>query len=188
MSSLFRSTMNTRYLPGQTKYIRTDIPYNLTKDEIDWLYEHNFTTVIDLRQTFEFKEDGSILEKDPRFTVYNMPVTLTKFQPMTMDELTEVYKNMLDDNLTMILDFIMNAKTNVIFYCWTGKDRTGVIAAMILRRLGIDKDTIMSDYMASMENEYDFLVEYTKKNPDRPLEVLLPNEQFLEPVLNSPIR
>ena len=182
-SSLLKSTMNTRFLPGQTKYIRTDLPYKLTKDEIDFLYENNFTTVIDLRTTDEFKSDGSILEQDKRFTVYNMPITLKNLFPMTFDELKQEYIDMVDKNLSMILDFMMSAKTNVIYYCWTGKDRTGVISAMLLKRLGYDKNTIIADYMESMANEYDFLVEHNRLHPDRPMEVLLPNENLIIPII-----
>ena len=49
MSSLLKSTRNTRALPtGTMRYIRSDAPTNLTEEEIQWLLDNNITTVIDL--------------------------------------------------------------------------------------------------------------------------------------------
>lgn len=49
MSSLLKSTRNTRALPtGTMHYIRSDAPTNLTEEEIQWLLDNNITAVIDL--------------------------------------------------------------------------------------------------------------------------------------------
>ena len=54
MSSLLKSTRNTRALPtGTMRYIRSDVPTNLTDEEIQWLLDNNITTVIDLRSEEE---------------------------------------------------------------------------------------------------------------------------------------
>lgn len=54
MSSLLKSTRNTRALPtGTMRYIRSDAPTNLTDEEIQWLLDNNITTVIDLRSEEE---------------------------------------------------------------------------------------------------------------------------------------
>jgi protein-tyrosine phosphatase len=34
-----------------------------------------------------------------------------------------------------------------VFYCAAGKDRTGIVAALILRALGVDDEDIVADYM-----------------------------------------
>ena len=50
MGSLLRSTRNTRALPtGSLRYIRSDVPDNLTDTEIRWLLDNQITTVVDLR-------------------------------------------------------------------------------------------------------------------------------------------
>lgn len=38
-----------------------------------------------------------------------------------------------------------------VFHCWSGKDRTGLTAAMLLDLLGVDDDDIGADYERSME-------------------------------------
>ena len=54
MGSLLRSTRNTRALPtGSLRYIRSDVPDNLTDTEIRWLLDNQITTVVDLRSDEE---------------------------------------------------------------------------------------------------------------------------------------
>ena len=51
MSSLLKSTLNTRALPtGDLRYIRSDFPGNLSDDEVLWLVNNNITTIVDLRE------------------------------------------------------------------------------------------------------------------------------------------
>ena len=56
MSSLLKSTLNTRALPtGNLRYIRSDYPGNLSKEEVNWLLNNNVVTVIDLREEKEYQ-------------------------------------------------------------------------------------------------------------------------------------
>ena len=48
------------------------------------------------------------------------------------------------DAFQILLD---NKDGAVLFHCAQGKDRTGTLAAMILYVLGVDRDTIMEDYL-----------------------------------------
>ncbi|MEX2229235.1 MAG: tyrosine-protein phosphatase [Dehalococcoidia bacterium] len=45
-----------------------------------------------------------------------------------------------------------------LFHCVTGKDRTGVLAALVLDALGVDEETILTDY-AESRRAMDLLVE-----------------------------
>ena len=38
----------------------------------------------------------------------------------------------------------------VLFHCAAGKDRTGVLAALLLRLLGVSEDDVVADYLASI--------------------------------------
>jgi protein-tyrosine phosphatase len=37
----------------------------------------------------------------------------------------------------------------LIYHCWAGKDRTGVMTALLLTLLGVDRQTVIDDYMLS---------------------------------------
>lgn len=78
--------------------------------------------------------------------------------------------------MDMIVQRIMDAKSNVLFFCGAGKDRTGVVSAIILKRLGYDDQTIIEDYMKSKENLLDFLTDYVKKHPQVDINTIIPNE------------
>ncbi len=42
---------------------------------------------------------------------------------------------------------LLQHPTPVVFHCSAGKDRTGFAAALLLSALGVDRDTIMQDYL-----------------------------------------
>lgn len=45
------------------------------------------------------------------------------------------------------LRHLLSHPTPVVFHCTAGKDRTGLAAALLLSALGVDRDTIMQDYL-----------------------------------------
>lgn len=92
---------------------------------------------------------------------------------------------MLDGQMEIIIDTIMHAKTNVLFFCTAGKDRTGVVSAVILKRLGYDDEIIIDDYMKSKENLMDMLVSYVKMHPEVDLEIIIPRRENIETVLEN---
>ena len=46
-----------------------------------------------------------------------------------------------------IIHTIMDAKSSVMYFCGAGKDRTGVVSAIILKKLGCDDQMIIDDYI-----------------------------------------
>ena len=159
MASLFKTTFNTRWLPtGDHRYIRTDYPGELTDEEVEWLRSHNVLTVVDLRKEEEYSKLPCRLENEKSFTYYHLPVSGGDVVPKTPEDIIKAYLFMIDKDLDNIVDTILNAKTGVIYFCASGKDRTGVTSAAILRRLGFDDKTIIDDYMISRAN----LIEYAR--------------------------
>ena len=65
MSSLFKSTKNTRQLiKGDSRFIRSDVPVSLTAEEIKWLEDEDVVTVIDLREESEQQAKPCLLKND----------------------------------------------------------------------------------------------------------------------------
>jgi protein-tyrosine phosphatase len=46
-----------------------------------------------------------------------------------------------------LFELLLQGRRRVLIHCAVGKDRTGVAAALILSALGVDRDTIMEDYL-----------------------------------------
>lgn len=84
-----------------------------------------------------------------------------------------------------ILDTILNAPSNVIYFCTAGKDRTGVVSALLLRRLGVSEDVIVEDYMKSKKNLLDMLTAYVKNHPEVDIDIIIPHEENIRKVLSK---
>ena len=184
MSSLLKSTLNTRALPtSNLRYIRSDYPGNLSKEEVNWLLKNNVVTVIDLREEKEYQKNICILESEPGFSYCHLPVTGGADIPASVEEVADIYLGMLDEKMNRIISTILKAGTNVLFFCTAGKDRTGVVSAVLLKRLGFGDDVIIEDYMKSKDNLFNYLTTYVESHPEVDIGILIPNEDNIRKVL-----
>lgn len=90
---------------------------------------------------------------------------------------------MIDEKMDTIIDTIMNAESNVMYFCTAGKDRTGVVSAMILKRLGFSDEVIIDDYMESKDNLMEMLTAYVSLHPEVDIEIIIPHRENMEQVL-----
>lgn len=186
MASLFQSTKNTRYLPASNeRYIRSDVPDQLSSKEKDWLYENNYRTVIDLREKRETEERKCSLQGDSRFHYRNLPVTGGSKIPESPCMVAESYIKMVDDKMWEIIDAIEHADSRALFFCSAGKDRTGVVSALLLLRMGAARETVVEDYAASAENLKGALEAYAEQNPDIDFDVITPRKEYMEEFLDN---
>ena len=186
MSSLFVSTLNTRALPtGSLRYIRSDYPGNLSENEVNWLFENDIRTIVDLREEKEYLLQPCKLEEIEGFTYHHLPVTGGGDTPKSPAAVTETYLGMLDDQMDKIIDTIMNAKSNVMYFCGAGKDRTGVVSAIILKKLGYSDQVILNDYMETKDNLMGFLTSYVEEHPEVDINILIPNPDNIRRVLEA---
>lgn len=77
----------------------------------------------------------------------------------------EVYVNIVRnyrDEYKLFFNLLAEKEhTPLLFHCSAGKDRTGIGAALFLASLGVDRETIMQDYLLSNEclkGKYDFIL------------------------------
>lgn len=184
MCALLQSTLNTRALPtGDFRYIRSDYPGGLTTSEVQWLLQNNVATIIDLREEKEYRAKPCILESEPGFTYYHLPVTGGGDTPKSPEAVATTYLGMLDEQMEKIIRTILEAKTNVMYFCSAGKDRTGVVSAILLKRLGYSNQEIIKDYMQTKDNLMGFLTEYVKSHPEVDINIIIPNEDNIKKVL-----
>lgn len=184
MSSIFMNTLNTRpILENSLKYIRSDVPNQISEDEKNWLFQNNITTIVDLRTDEERIRKECPLSKDKRFGYYCMPVTGGNAIPKSVDDVSKSYIQMVDVKLCEIVNFMMNANSNVLYFCNAGKDRTGVISAILLWKAGMKVEYIIDDYMKSKPNLKDMLENYAKQNPEVDINVITPNERYIKEFL-----
>lgn len=186
MSSLLKSTLNTRALPtGTMRYIRSDVPLNLSNEEIKWLSDNNITTLVDLRSDEEVAKRPCSLALKDGFNYRHLPVTGGGAVPKSLEDLHTMYLQMADKQMEKIVDTIMSAKSNVLYFCTAGKDRTGVVSAVLLRKLGYSDEVIIEDYMKSKDNLIDMLMEYVKVHPEVDIGIITPREENMRRLLRA---
>jgi len=183
MGSLFAGTNNTRILLGgnitSTRYIRSDLPNNLTDNDIAWLKIHNFSKIIDLRSLEEIKENPSIFADRKDFCYKHMPVTGNGVIPANKNLVVDSYSEMVDNNLFQIIDEIERSDKNTMYFCTAGKDRTGIVSALLLKRANTNEESIVSDYMQSYENLKAVIQKVVRINKDIDIEILTPKEEYI---------
>lgn len=177
---------NTRALPtGTMRYIRSDVPEHLTAGEIQWLLDHNVTTIVDLRSDEEVVRKPCCLKGRDGFRYVRLPVTGGGDIPKSREHLHIMYRQMVDEKMDQIIDTIMNAGSNVMYFCTAGKDRTGVVSAVILKRLGFPDEVIIDDYMQSKDNLMDMLLAYVSAHPEVDIKIIVPHRENMAHLLKQ---
>ena len=146
---------------------------DLSIDDQNVLIENNIKTIVDLRglDEREAKPDTKINGID------NLSIPLSVigdakpivYKGLKLPDLIDCYHQLvameLKETWGKIFDLLINSEGGVLFHCSQGKDRTGVVVAMILTTLGVDKETIFKDYLLTNEKPVFF------GNQDMPKEV-----------------
>ena len=186
MASLLTFTLNTRWLrEGCTRYLRSDVPDRLSEKDILWLLEHDIRTVIDLRSQPETEKRPCPLKNHPDFTYYHRPVSNGDIVPLCPEDVPRSYHNMVNGQMAEILTIAESAPTGVLYFCNADKDRTGVLSALLLRRMGASRQEIIDNYLITAENLREMLAEFVAKRPELSLNVVMPRAWYMEMFLDD---
>ena len=186
MASLLTFTLNTRWLrEGCTRYLRSDVPGRLSEKDILWLLEYDIRTVIDLRSQPETEKRPCPLKNHPDFTYYHRPVSNGDIVPLCPEDVPRSYHNMVNGQMAEILTIAESAPTGVLYFCNAGKDRTGVLSALLLRRMGASRQEIIDNYLITAENLREMLAEFVAKRPELSLNVVMPRAWYMEMFLDD---
>lgn len=114
--------------------------------------------VLDLRSDWEIKQPHPL---EGRASYQRLPwidpVAEAGYDPTADAELADVYRGSLSRNIAYIargLRAIANAPVDrpVVVHCRSGKDRTGVMIALLLELVGVPREVIAADYAVSEVN------------------------------------
>ncbi len=166
------------------KLIRSGELATLKKTDIDILKkEYNLKTIIDLRTDMEIDHkpdpeiDGVEYFHVPFVDIATVGITREKntakaavklIKTMTQsatEYMESMYRALASNeksiaNVKQFFEIILeNEEGSVLFHCSAGKDRVGAATAILLSLLGVPKETIIRDYLATQK----FAVRYNKK-------------------------
>jgi protein tyrosine/serine phosphatase len=145
--------------------IRADSVGLLSRDGWQAVAEAGVTRIVDLRQEFEAVDDPP---RDFAIDVVDVPIfedlddedwarveALAAAAPTNADSQRLVYLHFLErarHRFVAALAAVADAPDGaVVVHCHGGKDRTGIVVALLLRLAGVPIDEIASDYALSGE-------------------------------------
>lgn len=139
---------------------RSDALHRLTAQAIAHLREViRLGDVIDLRSSAERNTDGcgALAEQPIRF--HHLPLfdgeTSRRADSQPVDTLADRYFLLAEfakEPIGRVVETIASTSDPVVYHCAAGKDRTGVISAVVLGLLGVEEDVIVADYAATRKN------------------------------------
>lgn len=164
------------------KLIRSNLPDKMTEQDISVLKNMGIRTVIDLRTKEEIEKTSSVFEKNPVFKLLHYKINGGGKIPTKANDVPILYMQMLEGKESIYKIFKEIAKENhgIIYFCNAGKDRTGVITALILMTLGVKKEDIILDYTLSqeyLEKYLDCFVDTSEKQQIK--EIIIPKAEYM---------
>lgn len=174
-------TRNTRELGGYRtgsgllirphSLLRSDALDGLTPEDAIFLSDYGVSCVIDLRFPEDVRRQPDRLELFSRPVEYvtvslQEPVRKSRYAGEFPPSMWELYCWMLDDSgaeFREVFETIARfPKRCVLFHCSGGKDRTGMVAMLLLKLAGVDDETVVGDYALTETVMKDLFVLQTK--------------------------
>ncbi|NQY91925.1 MAG: tyrosine-protein phosphatase [Deltaproteobacteria bacterium] len=137
---------------------RADTLHRLSDSDARVLEGLGIARVVDLRSDLELQRDGVGVFVEGRGIHVHAPLVEVSLSPFDSDidwgqvDLRERYIEMLEVGtaaLREVFESVAADRVPLVFHCTGGKDRTGVVAALLLRTLGVSDAVIEQDYSAS---------------------------------------
>ncbi|MER5608379.1 tyrosine-protein phosphatase [Micromonospora tulbaghiae] len=173
----FRDLGGWRTDDGRTvargRLYRSDSLAKLAGDDLERFAALGVRTVIDLRYPWEIADRGRAPES-LGVTWYNLSIEHRPYVQADIDPdvdpwryLADRYAEVAEDGVAELrraIEVIADGEHPLVFHCASGKDRTGLLAALVLSLLGVDDDQIAEDF-ALTEHATDRLVaEWRERN------------------------
>ena len=170
-------TTDGRQVKWRTLF-RADGLTNLTPEDLDDLARIDLRTVVDLRTTMEIDERGRFPFESHPLTFHHLSVidqtwdreAVAIMEMSTTEFLHWAYTGMLADGAARFARaFDLLADTDAlpaVFHCAAGKDRTGLLAALVLGALGVERDSIVADYVLT-EVAMERILDRLRETPER---------------------
>jgi protein-tyrosine phosphatase len=136
------------------RVFRSDSLSRVTEADARVLERLGVRTVIDLRTLDEIKRTPPAVLAELAPTYEHVPIideggASARPEGYEIPELHVAYAGMLDrfgNRIARALELLAVSSKPAVFYCEAGKDRTGLVAALLLSTLGVPDTDVAADY------------------------------------------
>ena len=188
--SLLKTTRNTRDLGGHPaaggrvtvpdRIWRSDRQERPDPEDIALLRSKGITTIIDMRTEEDVLAKPTRFQSLDGFTFLNYPIKEGDSIPESVEAVPGSYMNIAcSENMPRILKAIADADAGVMYNCAAGKDRTGVVTAILLMLCGVSDEEITADYMLTKECNRERFELLRQRRPDVDMNIVIPRESFI---------
>jgi len=133
--------------------LRADSPNSLTSAEQRQLLDYPVRTIIDLRRNAELQRAPAIFANSQAVRYINISLLEDERKVRGVQTLAALYCQILEtcqEQMQQVLQFMASGGIfPCMVHCTIGKDRTGLIIALLLSICNVPASTIVSDYALS---------------------------------------
>ncbi|MFJ9611378.1 tyrosine-protein phosphatase [Kitasatospora sp. NPDC101176] len=158
---------------------RSDSLGKLTTDgDLGRFRELGVRTVIDLRYPWEIAAKGRVPDLDG-LAYHNLSIEHRPYDQAAIDPRLDPWRYLADrfaevaedgvKEIRQALDVITAAEEPLVFHCASGKDRTGLVAALVLTLLGVSEDDVAADFALTELATPHLIADWHAANPGRTL-------------------
>lgn len=180
----FRDLGGYQTMDGRTvksgKLFRSGVLHHMTAADYDKVEEFGIKTVVDFRATEERASeptnwgagDVNMMTWDYSMDFGQDTDILAEFANPQLDAagaealMADMYRGMAEEqklHYAGMFATLSSSDEPLLFHCTAGKDRTGIAAALLLTALGVDRETVIQDYV--LTEVINSLPEYQNEAP-----------------------
>jgi protein-tyrosine phosphatase len=138
---------------------RSDALHHLTPQDVSRLRDElGIGDVIDLRSSAELRSEGrgALALEAIRFHHHPLydgeSVRGAPVPDMTLADRYTLLAKFAQGPIAAVIGTLADTEAPSVYHCAAGKDRTGVVSAILLGLLGVPDEVIVADYAATQEN------------------------------------
>jgi protein-tyrosine phosphatase len=152
------------------RLFRSDCPVTFSEKDIKHIDTMHITCAIDLRIPSEIEENPSFFASHKGVNYHNISFETGNKSPDCESAIASGYLKMFEDQKAIgrILHTIANADANVFYHCAVGKDRTGVVSALLLKICGVSDEDVIADYQLSATYLHPMIVAMKREHLEWP--------------------
>ncbi|GLY14975.1 hypothetical protein Kisp01_19900 [Kineosporia sp. NBRC 101677] len=170
-------TVDNRQVVTGTVY-RADSLGKLQGPDWETFLQLGIRTVIDLRYPWEIETKGRVPEAE-RFTYVNLSIEHRPYDQATIDPDLDPWRYLADrfaevaedgaQEIRQVIEHLAEDPGPLVFHCTSGKDRTGLVAALVLTLLDVPRPDVLADFALTELATDRLAADWRTANPGRTL-------------------